>query len=61
MEPNNQAREEEASVNGGNPRGDGCGPHYVGEEARMMSAIAQLAEKHNAFLEWQCNDPFRKL
>ena len=55
MDPNNQVREEEASVNGGNPRGDGCGPHFVGEEARMMSAIAQLAENHNAFLQWQTN------
>ena len=53
MEPNNQSREEEASMNGGNPRGNGCGPHYVGEEARMMSSIVQLAKKHNAFLEWK--------
>ena len=55
MEQNNLMREEEASVNGGNPRGDGCGPHYDKEEARMMSAIAQLAENHNAFLQWQTN------
>ena len=51
MEPNNQAREEEEIVNGGNPGGDGCGPHYVGVEVRMMSAISQLEENHNVFLQ----------
>ena len=55
MEPNNLMREEGAIMNGGNPIGDGCGPHYVGEESRMAYAIDQLAENHNAFLQWHMN------